>query len=70
MKRTREESLELYSEWCKEWYGEDCYIQEDYDYMVIVNGSLELFQILSCREDGWLFCGKVHNDCIFTWEGK
>jgi len=69
MKRTREESLDYYLEWCKSWYGEDTYITEDYDYMIIHDTHLTVFQVVSCRDDGWLFCGVVCESYVFTWEG-
>ena len=71
MSKAREESLESYQEWCEIWYGEDCYVYEEYGYMVISNGYLDVYQVLSCRDDGWLFCGELHSgEYIFTWEGE
>ena len=70
MKRTRDESLELYQKWCQAWYGEGSDVIEDYGYMVICNTRLDMEQVLSARSDGWLFCGQLEDNYVFTWEGN
>ena len=70
MSKNREESIKHYEDWGNSWYGVDCRIYDEYNYMVISCCILELFQILSCREDGWLFCGfDGGSSYVFTWEG-
>lgn len=32
MKRTRDESLDYYLEWCEVWYGEGTYMTEEIDH--------------------------------------
>ena len=69
MSKQREESVERYVEWCKSWYGNNTYITEEFEYMLISGEYLDTFQVTSCRNDGWLFCGNVNDSYIFTWEG-
>lgn len=69
MNKTREESLEEHMEHCQGWYGERCYVTEEYGYMIIHDTLLYVDNVAMLRSDGWLFCGKVEDSYLFTWEG-
>ena len=70
MSKNREESVDKYCEGCVSWYGEGCYITEEYNYMIISGVFLSLYEVVQCREDGWVFCGQAEDkNYLFTWEG-